>query len=115
MPPCYTRGNLLMTLNYIEPCAIPSIKDVRFEGEASDRSKKWTTENAGNESVPIQLAQCRFSGLAINSDKIQIYFSNKIHASNFFKQHSETVSLLRFETTKMLSGLKKINLLCYLL
>jgi len=41
------------------------------------------------------------------SDKIQIYFSNKIHASNFFKQHSETVSLLRFETTKMLSGFKK--------
>jgi len=45
----------------------------------------------GNESVPIQLAQCRFPGLAISSAKILIYiFSNKIYRSNFIKQHSET-------------------------
>jgi len=30
--------------------------------------------NAGNESVPIQLAQCRFAGLAISS--AEIYFKN---------------------------------------
>jgi len=38
----------------------------------------------GNESVPIQLAQCRFPGLAV---------SNKIYASNFIKQHSEAVTV----------------------
>ena len=46
----------------------------------------------GNESVPIQLAQCQFPGQAmISSAKILIYFSNKIYGSNFIKQHSETV------------------------
>ena len=54
-----------------------------------------------NETVPIQLAQCRwFPGLASSSGKILIYFSNKIYGSNFVKQHSETV--LWFEITKML-------------
>ena len=47
----------------------------------------------GNESVPIQSAQCWFPGLAISSAKIQIYFSNKIYGSNFVKQHSETVTV----------------------
>ena len=45
----------------------------------------------GNESAPIQLAQCRFPGLATFDAKISIYFSNKIHGSNFIKQHSKTV------------------------
>jgi len=45
----------------------------------------------GNESAPIQLAQCRFSGLVISNAKILIHFSNKIYESNFIKQHSETV------------------------
>jgi len=45
----------------------------------------------GNESVPIQLAQCRFPGLAISSAKTEIYFSNKTYGSNFIKQHAETV------------------------
>ena len=46
----------------------------------------------GNESVPIQLAQCRFPGLAISNAKISRYFSNEIYGSNFIKQHSsETV------------------------
>jgi len=39
----------------------------------------------GTESVPIQLAQCRFPA------KILIYFSYKIRGSNFIKQYSETV------------------------
>jgi len=30
--------------------------------------------------------------VAISNDEIKIYFSNKIHGSNFIKQHSETVS-----------------------
>jgi len=57
-----------------------------------------TLRPIGNESVPIQLAQCRFPGLAISDAKILTYFSNKIHGSNFIKQHSK---LLRFEITKM--------------
>ena len=44
-----------------------------------------------NESVPIQLAQCRFPGLAISIAKKLIYFSNKICGSDFIKQQSETV------------------------
>ena len=32
-------------------------------------------------------------GLAFSSAKILIYFSNKIHGSNFIKQHSETVTV----------------------
>jgi len=45
----------------------------------------------GNETVPIQLAKCWLPGLAISSAKISIDFSNKIHVSNFIKQHWETV------------------------
>ena len=48
-------------------------------------------EEIGNESVPIQLAQCWSPGLAIFNANIQIYFSNKMFGSNFVKQHSETV------------------------
>ena len=58
----------------------------------------------GNESAPIQLAQCWFTGLAISNAKIYINFSDTIYGSNFTKQHSETVM---FEISKML-----INLLC---
>ena len=45
----------------------------------------------GNESVPIQLAQCWFPGLAVCNAKISIYFSNKINGNNFIQQHLETV------------------------
>ena len=51
----------------------------------------------GNESVPIQLAQCRFPGLAISSAKILVYFFNKIYGSNFTKQHSETVIVRKYQ------------------
>jgi len=44
-----------------------------------------------NGSVPIQLAQCRFPGLAISNAEMLIYFSNKIYGSGFIKQESETV------------------------
>ena len=36
-----------------------------------------------DESAPIQLAQCRFRGLAISDAKMSIHFSNKIPGSNF--------------------------------
>ena len=45
----------------------------------------------GNESAPIQLAQCRFPGPAISNARILIYLLNKIYGSNFIKHHSETV------------------------
>jgi len=51
----------------------------------------WIGDFIGNESVPIQLAQRRFPGLAISNAKILIYFSNEIYGSNFINQHSETV------------------------
>ena len=44
-------------------------------------------ESVGNESVPTQLAQCWFPGLAISNTEI---FLNKIYGRNFIKQHSET-------------------------
>jgi len=36
-------------------------------------------------------------GLAISNAKISIYFSNKIHGSNFIKQHSETVMVWSYQ------------------
>jgi len=54
----------------------------------------------GNESAPIQLAQCWFPGLAISNAKILIHFSNKNYGSNFFS--NSTRKLLWFEIAKML-------------
>ena len=44
-----------------------------------------------NESAPIQLAQCRFPGLAVSDAKIQHIFQINIRRSNFIEQHSENV------------------------
>ena len=58
------------------------------------------TGRVGNESVPIQLAQCWFPGLAISSARPEIsiyFFSNKIRGSNFIKQHSETVTVWNYQ------------------
>jgi len=49
--------------------------------------------STGNESVPIQLVQCRFHGLAISNAKILIHFFQTKHTEAiFFKQHPETVT-----------------------
>ena len=58
----------------------------------------------GNESVPIQLSQCWFFGLAISNAKLLIYSSTKIYENNFIKQRSETVV---FETSKIVIGILK--------
>ena len=50
----------------------------------------------GNESAPIQLAECRFPGLAISNAKI--HFSNKINGSNFIKEHPETVMVRNYQS-----------------
>jgi len=47
----------------------------------------------GKESVPTQLAQCWFPGLAISNAKIYVYFSNKIYGRNIINQHLETVTV----------------------
>jgi len=62
-----------------------------------DRLTGKPRSSTGNESVPIQLAQCWFPGLAIFNAKILIYFSNKIYGRNFIKQHSETVMVLNYQ------------------
>jgi len=54
----------------------------------------------GNESVPIQLTQCWFPGLAISNAKIWTYFSHEIYGSNFIT--NSTGKMLRFEVTKTL-------------
>jgi len=64
----------------------------------------------GNESAPIQLAQCRFPGLAISSaNLLEYFFSNETYGSNFV---NGTRKLLWFEITDMLIAfLKKIIVL----
>jgi len=64
----------------------------------------------GNESAPIQLAQCRFPGLAISNAKILVYFSNK----NIRKQFYQTAFGNWFEITKMLVAVPE-KILCHLL
>ena len=54
----------------------------------------------GNESVPIQSAQCWFPGLAISSAKIQIYIFQIKYTEAILS--NSTRKLLRFEVTKML-------------
>ena len=52
----------------------------------------------GKESVPIQLAQCWFHGLAVSDAKKSILcFLNKIYGSKFIIQHSETVMVSNYQ------------------
>jgi len=67
----------------------------------------------GNEIAPIQLAQCRFLGLAIFNAKIIIYFSNKIYGSNFIKQHSETVMVWSYQNADY--SLRKIFIVLFII
>ena len=43
------------------------------------KSRGGGEADIANESAPIQLAQCRFPGLASFNAKLLIYFSNKIY------------------------------------
>jgi len=58
------------------------------------------TITIGNESVPIQLAQCWFPGLAISNAKILIYFSNKIYTHPFNGPLSKTTRVGRYQKGK---------------
>jgi len=66
----------------------------------------------GNESVPIQLAQCRLTGLAIFKAKILIYFSNKMYGNNRIKQHSQTVAVWHYENADC--SLRKKNIVSFI-
>jgi len=66
-----------------------------------------------NESAPIQLAQCRFPGLAISSAKILLYFSNKKYTEAILP--NSTRKPLRFEITKILIAVQEKKLLRNLL
>jgi len=71
---------------------------IKSRWQLTCRSYTQTTKRPiWNESVPIQLAQCRFPGLAIFNAKI--YFSNKIYGNNFIKQHSETVMVWNYQNS----------------
>ena len=62
--------------------------------------------DVGNKSVPMQLAQCWYTGLAIlSSAKVEMYFWNKICGNSFIKQHLETVVLKLAK--KLIAVLKK--------
>ena len=67
--------------------ALAEIAGAGATGPTVKISNFWQSKMAagaiGNESAPIQLAQCRFPGLAISNAKILIYVSDKIHGSNF--------------------------------
>jgi len=68
--------------------------------QQTDRQTGTHTDHAviGNESVPIQLAQCWFPGLAIFNAIIYKYiFSNKIYRSNFIKHYSKTVMVWNYQ------------------
>ena len=67
----------------------------------------------GNESAPIQLAECRFPGLAISNAKIWIHFSNKINGSNFIKEHPETVMVRNYQSADCSLRKKHSIVVCY--
>ena len=76
------------------------------------KTRLWSIEHVtGNDTVPMQLAQCRFIGLAISNAKILINFSSKTYRSNFIKQHSETVIVWIYQNAGC--SFKKIIVIYY--
>jgi len=67
------------------------------DGPRGQTSLALASSCIGNESVPIQLAQCWFPGLAISSAKMYIYFHFSIQ---FYQTALE--KLLWFEISKIL-------------
>jgi len=63
----------------------------------------WNTAGE-NEYVPVQLAQCRFPGLAISNAKILIFFAMKYTEAILL---NITRKLSWFEITKMLIAVLK--------
>jgi len=66
----------------------------------------------GNESVPIQLAQCWFPGLAISNAEIQICFQMKYTEAIL---SNSTQKLSWFEIAEMLIIALKNEFMCNLL
>ena len=74
--------DVIVNRNFYDDFRHPSSRRAHWEALILNKSPIETLP-VGNESVPIQLAQCRFRGLAISDAKMSIHFSNKIHGSNF--------------------------------
>jgi len=64
------------------------------------RRRALAVRAIGNESVPIQLAQCRFPGLVISNAKILIYFFQIKYTKAILL--NSTQKLLWLEIAKML-------------
>jgi len=96
-----------LTRGYLPPPFLPSLQPKhhldwfsRFAGltvlthtERETNNETAVTTAIWNDSVPIQLAQSWFRGLATCNAKIQTYFSSDIHGGDFIEQHSETVTV----------------------
>ena len=80
LPDGHTDGN---TNTLIAVFPSPTKDEVK-SAVKSETVRQATRNSVGNESVPIQLAQCRYPGLAISKAKILIYFSKKIR-KQFYK------------------------------
>ena len=95
-------GNTDVTVNrnFYDDFRHPSSRRAHWEALILNKSPIETLP-VGNESVPIQLAQCRFRGLAISSAKILIYTFFQIKYTKAILSNS-TRKLLWFEITRML-------------
>jgi len=102
-PLCTTEPTSLINLYFVYLLIIPIILEL----------KTIRTLTIGNESAPIQLAQCRFPGMAIFNDKILIYFSNKIYGSNVIKDHLETVMVWNYQNADCNLRQKNYCVTCY--
>jgi len=67
----------------------------------------WATNCIANESVPIQLAQCRFSALAIPNAKTLIHFSNKNSTEAILSNSSRICYGLKYDQNAGCSLRKK--------
>jgi len=110
-PPCMCRAGAETERQWSD---LMTAGRIRVEQK---RTLQLHTYAIGNESAPIQLARCRFPGLAIANAKILIYFSYEIYRSNFIKQHSETVMVWSYQnqcSRKRVQQLKKRKKSCFL-
>ena len=84
LPLCSINAQTAYVFSAEVLCRASSIGSQHYAAPCG-RAWQWGT------IVPIQLAQCRFPGLAISNAEMLIYHSNKIYGNNFITQHSETV------------------------
>ena len=87
--------------------------DIRAGHSSDDAGRAVKSVSIGNESVPIQLAQCRFPGLAVSNAKISIYIFQTKRAETILS--NSTRKLLWFEYYQIDDCSLRKKLLCRLL